>query len=110
MLEASAIRNTFFTVIKLISFINFLMQTAIIDNFPISFTVTALWHHLIDSIKTLFTAFYKFSFDSLLDGLTKREMQKWFKLNLVLNFKEIGQYVFFTINFKFTCFQNFLKD
>ena len=71
MLEASAIINIFFTVIKLISFINFLMQTTIIGDFSISFTVTDLWHHLIDSIKTLFTAFYKFSLDSLLDGLTK---------------------------------------
>ena len=76
MLETSAIINIFFAVIKLISFINFLTQTAIIGDFPISFTVTDMWHHLIDSIKTLFTAFCKFSFDSLLDGLTKKEMKK----------------------------------
>ena len=50
------------------------MQTAITDAFPISLTVTDLWHRLTDSIKTLFTAFCKFSFDSLLDGLTKKEM------------------------------------
>ena len=74
MLEASAIINIFFTVIKLFSFIKFLIQTAIIGGFPISFTVTDLWHRLTDSIKTLFTAFCKISFDSLLDGLTKKEM------------------------------------
>ena len=77
MLETSAIINIFFAVIKLISFINFLTQTAIISDFPISFTVTDMWHHVIDSIKTLFTAFCKFSFDSLLDGLTKKEMKKY---------------------------------
>ena len=110
MLEASAIINIFFTVIKLFSFMKFLMQTAIMGAFPISFTVTDLWHRLTDSIKTLFMAFCKFSFDSLLDGLTKKEMQKWFKLNLILNFKKIGEYVFVTINFKFICFQNLLKD
>ena len=74
MLEASAIINIFFTVIKLFSFMKFLMQTAIMGAFPISFTVTDLWHRLTDSIKTLFMAFCKFSFDSLLDGLTKKEM------------------------------------
>ena len=74
MLEASAIINIFYTVIKLFSVIKFLMQTAIIGDFPISFTVTDLWDRLIDYIKTLFTAFCKFSFDSLLDGLTKKEM------------------------------------
>ena len=30
------------------------MQTAIMDDFPISFTVTDLWHRLTDCIKTLF--------------------------------------------------------
>ena len=50
------------------------MQTAIMGAFPASFTVTDLWHRLTDSIKTLFMAFCKFSFDSLLDGLTKEEM------------------------------------
>ena len=74
MLEASAIINIFFTVIKLFSFMKFLMQTAIMGAFPISFTVTDLWHRLTDSIKTLFMAFCKFSLDSLLDGLTKKEM------------------------------------
>ena len=74
MLDASAITNIFFTVIRLFSFIKFLMQTAIMGAFPISFTVTDLWHRLTDSIKTLFMAFCKFSFDSLLDGLTKEEM------------------------------------
>ena len=74
MLEASVIINIFFTVIKLFYFIKFLMQTAIMDVFPISFIVTDLWHRLTDSIKTLFMAFCKFSFDSLLDGLTKKEM------------------------------------
>ena len=74
MLEASAIINIFFTVIKLFSFMKFLMQTAIMGAFPISFRVTDLWHRLTDSIKTLFMAFCKFSFDSLLDGLTKKEM------------------------------------
>ena len=74
MLEASAITNIFFTVIKLFSFIKFLMQTTIMGTFPISFTVTDLWHRLIDSIKTSFMAFCKFYFDSLLDGLTKKEL------------------------------------
>ena len=74
MLEASAIINIFYTVIKFFSFMKFLMQTAIMGAFPISFTVTNLWHRLTDSIKTLFTAFFKFSLDSLLDGLTKKEM------------------------------------
>ena len=50
------------------------MQTAISGAFPISFTVTDLRDRLTDSIKTLFMAFCKFSFDSLLDGLTKKEM------------------------------------
>ena len=63
------------------------MQTAILGAFPISFT--DLWHRLTDSIKTLFMAFWKFSFDSLLEGLTKKEMEKWFKLNLILNFEKI---------------------
>ena len=74
MVEASAIINIFFTVVKLFSLIKFLMQTAIMGAFPDSFTVTDLWHRLTDSIKTLFMAFCKFSFDSLLDGLTKKEM------------------------------------
>ena len=74
MLDASAITNIFFTVIRLFSFIKFLMQTAIMGAFPISFTVTDLWYRLTDSIKTLFMAFCKFSFDGLLDGLTKKEM------------------------------------
>ena len=52
------------------------MQTAIMSAFPISFTVTDLWHRLTDSIKTFFMTFCKFSFDCLLDGLTKKEMQK----------------------------------
>ena len=43
MLEASAIINIFFTVIKIFSFVKFLMQTAIMVAFPISFTVTDLW-------------------------------------------------------------------
>ena len=63
MLGASAIINIFFTVIKLFSFIKFLMQTAIMGAFPISFIVTDLRHRLTDSIKTLFMAFCKFSFD-----------------------------------------------
>ena len=48
------------------------MQTAIMGAFPISFTVIDLWpvKRLLDPIKTLFTAFCKFYFDSLLDGLT----------------------------------------
>ena len=50
------------------------MQTAIIGAFPVSFTVAKLSHCLIDSIKKLFTTFCKFSFDSLLDGLTRKEM------------------------------------
>ena len=74
MVEASAIINIFFTVVKLFSLIKSLMQTAIMGAFPASFTVTDLWHRLTDSIKTLFMAFCKFSFDSLLDGLTKEEM------------------------------------
>ena len=74
MLEASVIINIFFTVIKLFYFIKFLMQTAIMGVFPISFIVTDLWHRLTDSIKTLFMAFCKFSFDSLLDRLTKKEI------------------------------------
>ena len=74
MLEGSAIINIFFTVIKLFSFIKFLMQTAIMGAFPISFTVTDLWHRLTDSIKTLLILFCNFSFDYLLDGLTKKEM------------------------------------
>ena len=76
MLKASAIINIFFTVFKLFSFIKFLMQTAIMGNFPISFTVIDLWpvKQLTDSLKTLFTAFCKFYFDSLLDGLTKKQM------------------------------------
>ena len=72
MVEASAIINIFFTVVKLFSLIKFLMQTAIMGAFPASFTVTDLWHHLTDSIMSM--AFCKFSFDSLLDGLTKEEM------------------------------------
>ena len=43
MLEASAIINIFFTVIKIFSFIKFLMQTAIMVAFPVSFIVTDLW-------------------------------------------------------------------
>ena len=74
MLEASAIINIFFTVIKLFSFVKFLMETSIMGAFPISFTVTDLWHLLTDSIETLFMAFCKFSLNSLLDGLTKKEM------------------------------------
>ena len=74
MLDASAIITKFFTDIKLFSFIKFLMQTAIMSAFPISFTVTDLWHRLTDSIKTLFMAFCKFSLDRLLDGLTKKEI------------------------------------
>ena len=74
MLEASTIINIFFTVIKLFSFIKFLMQIAIMGAFPISFALTDLWHRVTDSIKTLFTPFCKFPFDSLLDGLTKKEM------------------------------------
>ena len=74
MLETSAIINIFFTVIKLFSLIKFLMKTAIMGAFPISFIVTDLRHRLTDSITTLFTAFCKFSFDSLHDGLTKKEM------------------------------------
>ena len=73
MLEASAIINIFFTVIKLFSFIKFLVQTAIMGAFPISLRKTDLWHRLRDSIKTLFMAFCKFFFDRLLDGLTKKE-------------------------------------
>ena len=75
MLEASAIINIFFTVIKLFSFIKFLMQTAIMGIFPISFTVTDLRHRLTDSIKMLFMAFCKLSFDSLLDKLTKKNVE-----------------------------------
>ena len=74
MLEASPIINIFFTVIKLFSSTKFLMQTAIARAFPISFTVTDLYHRLTDSIKKLFTAFCNFYFDYLLDGLTKKEM------------------------------------
>ena len=74
MLEASAIINIFFTVIKLFYFIKLLMQTAIMAAFPISFTATDLRQRLTDSIKTLFMAFCKFSFDSLLYRLTKKEM------------------------------------
>ena len=77
MLEASPIINIFFTVSKLFYFIlKFLMQTAIMGTFPISFTVIDLWpvKRLTDSLKTLFTAFCKFYFDSLLDGLTKKQM------------------------------------
>ena len=74
MLEASDIINIFFTVIKLFSFMKLLMQSAIMSAFLISFTVTELGHRLTDSIKTLFLAYCKFSFDSLLDGLTKKEM------------------------------------
>ena len=58
MLEASAITNIFFTVIKLFSFTKFLMQTTIMGAFPISFTVSNLWHRLTDSTKTFFTAFF----------------------------------------------------
>ena len=47
MLEGSAIINIFFTVIKLFSFIKFLMQTAIMGTFPISFTVTDLFHQKV---------------------------------------------------------------
>ena len=54
-------------------------------------------------------AFCKFSLDSLLDGLTKK-MQKWFKSNLILNFKKIDEYVFVTISFKLIYFQNLLND
>ena len=54
MLEVSAIINKFFNAIKLFSFINILMQTAIMGAFSISFTVTDLWHRLTDCIKTLF--------------------------------------------------------
>ena len=53
------------------------MQTAIMGAFPTSFTVTNLWHRLTDSIKTLWTVLCKLSFDSLLGGLTKTEMQKF---------------------------------
>ena len=74
MLEASAIINIFFTVTKLFSFIKFLMQNTIMGAFPIFFTVTDLWNRLTDPIKTSFIDFCKFSFDSLLDGLTKKEM------------------------------------
>ena len=74
MLEQSAMINIFFTVIKLFSFRKFRMQTAITGAITISFTVTDLWHRLTDSIKTLFTLFCDFSFDSLLDGLTRKEM------------------------------------
>ena len=74
MKDGSANINIFFTVIKLFSFRKFLMQTAITGAFPISFTVTDLWHGLTHSIKTLFTLFCNFSFDGLLDGLTKKEM------------------------------------
>ena len=105
MLKGSAMINTFFTVIRLFSFRKFLMQTATTGAFRISFTVTDLQHRLTDSIKTLFTHFCNVSFDSLLDGLTRKEIQKWLKLNLILNFKKIV-----TINFKFICFPNFLKD
>ena len=73
-LEASAIIDIFFTVIELFSFIKFLMQTAIMGAFPISFIVTDPWHRLTDTIKTLYMAFCKFSFNSLLEGLTKKEM------------------------------------
>ena len=44
MLEASAIINIFFTVIKLFSFIKVLMETAIMGAFPISFTVKLRFH------------------------------------------------------------------
>ena len=71
MLEESTIINIFFTVIKLFSIRKFLMQTAITGTFPISFTLTDLWHRLTDSIKTLLTLFCNFHFDSLLDGLTR---------------------------------------
>ena len=72
MLEGSAIINIFFTLIKLFSFRKFLMQNAITGAFTISFTVNDMWHCLRNSIKTVF--FNNFSFDSLLDGLTRKEM------------------------------------
>ena len=43
------------------------MQAASMGAFPISFTVTDLWHRLTDTIKTLFTLFCNFSFDLLLE-------------------------------------------
>ena len=110
MLQGSAIINMFFTVIKLFSFRKSLIQTDPTAAFPICFTVTDLWSSLTDSIKTFFTLFCNVSFDSLVDGLTRKEMQKRFKLNLVLNIRKIGEHVFVAINFKFIYFQNFLKD
>ena len=52
--------------------------------FPISFTGTDLWHRLIDSVKTLFMAICKFSLDSLLDGLTKKNVEV---VQIKFNFK-----------------------
>ena len=74
MLEGSAIVNPLFIVVKLFSFRTFLTQTAAKGAFSISFTVTDLWHCLADSIKTLFALFCHVSSDSLLDGLTIKEM------------------------------------
>ena len=52
--------------------------------FPISFTVTDLWHRLTDSVKMLFMAICKFSLDSLLDGLTKKNVEV---VQIKFNFK-----------------------
>ena len=88
MLEGSDIINMFFTIIKLFSFIKFRMPTAFMATFPIFFTVTDLWHRLTDSIKTLFTIFCKFSFDSLLDGLTRKEMSEVVEVKFNFKFQE----------------------
>ena len=71
--EASAIINIFFTVIKLF-FYEVSDANCYFGRFSNFFYSDRPWHRLTDSIKTLFTAFCKFSFDSLLDGLTKQEM------------------------------------
>ena len=52
--------------------------------FPISFTGTDLWHRLTDSVQTLFMAICKFSLDSLLDGLTKKNVEV---VEIKFNFK-----------------------
>ena len=75
MKDESANINIFFTVIKLFSFRKFLMQTAITGAFPIYFTVTDLLARLNTFYQNVVYAFFvNFSFDRLLDGLTKKEM------------------------------------